>query len=310
MNRRKAQSKCLDDCTRSACQHDSWVIIKNGEVKAGCIDSKGVGAFKGKIISKIDTLYDDKEEAKNFIDRAGRLGIAYLMMRGFSLGISDLDVDQSVRDKVDLEIKKAEKDSNLLIEKFKRKELKILPGMTAEASLEAQIMNTLASGVSNVSDIIADNIKKSDIIVMTKSGSKGSMINTTQMAAVVGQETILGKRIKRGYMNRTLPHIRPFDLSPMSHGFVSRGFKDGLTPFELFWNIMNGREGLMDKSLRTRKSGYMQRRLINALQDLKVLHDLSVRNANNQIIQFVAGEDGVDPTKSDTGKINWKEYIV
>jgi DNA-directed RNA polymerase subunit A' len=96
----------------------------------------------------------------------------------------------------------------------------------------------------------------------------------------------------------------------MSHGFVSRGFKDGLTPFELFWNIMNGREGLMDKSLRTRKSGYMQRRLINALQDLKVLHDLSVRNANNQIIQFMAGEDGVDPTKSDAGKINWKEYIV
>ncbi|MCX6814620.1 MAG: DNA-directed RNA polymerase subunit A' [Candidatus Aenigmarchaeota archaeon] len=299
-----------DDCTRSGCEHDAWVIIKNGEVKSGCIDAKGVGAFKGKIISKIDTLYEDSEEVKNFIDRAGRLGIAFLMRRGFSLGISDLDLDSSVHMRIDQEIKKAEKESNILIEKFKKKELKILPGLTAEASLEAQIMNTLASGVSNVSDIIADNIKKSDIIVMAKSGSKGSMINTTQMAAVVGQETILGKRIKRGYMNRTLPHIRPGDLSPMSHGFVSRGFKDGLTPFELFWNIMNGREGLMDKSLRTRKSGYMQRRLINALQDLKVQHDLSVRNANNQIIQFMAGEDGVDPTKSDNGKINWKEYIV
>jgi DNA-directed RNA polymerase subunit A' len=299
-----------DDCKRSACEHDSWVLIKNGEVKSGCIDARSVGAFKGRMISKIDTLYDDSEMVKNFIDRAGKLGIAFIMRRGFSLGISDLDVDANVRQKVEQEIRKAEKDSDVLIEKFKRKELKILPGLTAEASLEAQIMNTLAQGVSNVSDIIADNIKRSDIIVMTKSGSKGSMINTTQMAAVVGQETILGKRIKRGYANRTLPHIRPYDLSPMSHGFVSRGFKDGLTPFELFWNIMNGREGLMDKSLRTRKSGYMQRRLINALQDLKVLHDLSVRNANNQVIQFMAGEDGVDPTKSDAGKINWKEYIA
>jgi DNA-directed RNA polymerase subunit A' len=144
---------------------------------------------------------------------------------------------------------------------------------------------------------------------MIESGSKGSMINTTQMAAVVGQETILGKRIKRGYINRTLPHIRPGDLSPLAHGFVSKGFKQGLSPFELFWNIMNGREGLMDKSLRTRKSGYMQRRLMNALQDMKVEHDMTVRNAGGEIIQFFAGEDGIDPTKSDWGKLEWKEFM-
>jgi len=77
----------------------------------------------------------------------------------------------------------------------------------------------------------------------------------------------------------------------------------------VFWNIMNGREGLMDKSLRTRKSGYMQRRLVNALQDLKVHHDGTVRNAHGQIIQFVAGEDGIDPTKSDWGSLDWKDYI-
>ncbi|MEM7816101.1 MAG: DNA-directed RNA polymerase subunit A' [Candidatus Aenigmatarchaeota archaeon] len=299
-----------EECKRSACEHDAWVIIKDGEVKTGAIDAKGVGAFKGKIISKIDGIYADKEEVKNFIDKCGRLGIAFIMRRGFSMGISDLDIDPQIRKSIQEEIKTSEREANLLIQKFRRNELKILPGMTAEASLEAQIMNALASGVSRVSDIVSEHIKASDIIVMAKSGAKGSMINTTQMAAVVGQETILGKRIKRGYLNRTLPHIVPGDLSPMSHGFVSRGFKDGLNPFELFWNIMNGREGLMDKSLRTRKSGYMQRRLINALQDLKVAHDRSVRNSNNQIIQFVAGEDGVDPSKSDSGKVNWKEFIV
>jgi len=70
---------------------------------------------------------------------------------------------------------------------------------------------------------------------------------------------------------------------------------------------MNGREGLMDKSLRTRKSGYMQRRLMNALQDMKVYHDMTVRNAAGEIIQFSAGEDCIDPTKSDWGKLEWKE---
>jgi DNA-directed RNA polymerase subunit A' len=178
--------------------------------------------------------------------------------------------------------------------------------MTAEASLEAQIMNTLASSVSTVSEIVAQNIKKNDIIHMFHAGAKGSIINTTQMAALVGQETILGKRIKRGYRGRTLPHIRRGDLSPGAHGFVSRGFKQGLNPFEFFWNIMNGREGLMDKSLRTRKSGYMQRRLVNALQDLKVMSDRTVRNSAGQIMQFTAGEDGIDPAKSDWGKLNWR----
>ncbi len=144
---------------------------------------------------------------------------------------------------------------------------------------------------------------------MSNSGAKGSIVNTTQMAAVVGQETILGKRIKRGYYRRTLPHLRRGDLSPMSHGFVERGFKQGLSPFELFWNIMNGREGLMDKSLRTRKSGYMQRRLINALQDLKVCDDMSVRAADGKIVQFMAGEDGIDPSKSDRGRLQWKNRI-
>lgn len=65
----------------------------------------------------------------------------------------------------------------------------------------------------------------------------------------------------------------------------------------------------MDKSLRTRKSGYMQRRLMNSLQDLKVREDLTIRDSNNNIIQFMAGEDGIDPTKSDWGTIEWKDYI-
>ncbi len=170
-------------------------------------------------------------------------------------------------------------------------------------------MNVLASGVSRVGDIVSENIDNNDIFFMSSSGAKGSLINTTQMAAVVGQETILGKRIKRGYLNRTLPHIKPHDLSPRSHGFVSKGFKHGLTPFELFWNIMNGREGLMDKSLRTRKSGYMQRRLVNALQDLKVNYDGSIRNAHNHVVQFAAGEDMIDPSKSDWGNLDWREFI-
>jgi DNA-directed RNA polymerase subunit A' len=245
-----------------------------------------------------------------FIDTYGRLGTAYLMRRGFSLGTSDLDLSPEVEKKIKNEIDKAESDSKDLISQLGTDELRILPGMTPRESLEAQILNSLASGVSRVSDIVSDNMPYNDIKVMYEGGAKGSVINTSQMAAVVGQETILGKRIKRGYLDRTLPHITPGDLSPESQGFVRVGFKHGLNPFELFWNIMNGREGLMDKSLRTRKSGYMQRRLVNALQDLKVHADGTVRSSVGQVVQFRAGEDGIDPAKSEWGGIRWKEHVL
>ncbi|MCK4714284.1 MAG: DNA-directed RNA polymerase subunit A', partial [Candidatus Aenigmarchaeota archaeon] len=292
-----------EKCIKQDCKFDSWVKIKDGQLLKGTIDSNAVGAFKGKVISRLHGLVDT-EEIKTFIDNCGRLAVAHIASRGFSIGISDLDLSDDVMEEVRKSIQKAEKSSDALIEKFNRKELKILPGLTAAQSLETQILNVLASGLNDVSEIVKDKIKQSDIITMANSGAKGSLINITQMAACVGQEAILGQRIKRGYFNRTLPHFKKGDLSADGHGFVKNGFKQELSPTELFWNIMNGREGLMDKSLRTRKSGYMQRRLVNALQDLRVTPALSVKNSEGHIVQFKAGEDGVDPTKSEWGDVN------
>lgn len=287
---------------------DSVVLIKKGVLEAGRIDKVGVGAEKGKIINRVIKLRGN-DFTKQFIDNAGRLGIAYLMKRGFSIGIADLDIPPTAHADIAKKLEEAKKKANQLIVKFGSDEIDILPGMTKEESLETQVLRVLSQGVSDMSRIVAAHLKQTDIMNMARAGSKGSLVNLSQMVAGVGQETVLGKRIDRGFTFRTLPHVRPHDLSPESKGFVSNGFKQGLTPFEIFWDIMNGREGLMDKSLRTRKSGYMQRRLVNALQDLQVYKDLSVRNAVNDIIQFKAGEDGIDVTKSDFGAFDWRAVL-
>ena len=300
----KANSDKCDSCPKNEkCPTEGWVVIKNGEVKCGVIDAKAVGAFKGKLLNKVKDS-SGEEGLKNFINKAGRLGVCYLTKRGFSIGIADLDLPERVEEDISGELEQSKKHSERLINEYNDKELKLLPGLNLEESLEAQILNVLASSLNNISDIVAKHIKPSDILNMVLAGSKGSLINTTQMSACVGQESILGQRIKRGYLGRTLTHFKKGDLSAISHGYVARGFKQGLIPFEVFWNIMNGREGLMDKSLRTRKSGYMQRRLVNALQDLKIAKDNSVRTSNGRIIQFVAGEDGIDPTKSYWGQLD------
>ena len=65
----------------------------------------------------------------------------------------------------------------------------------------------------------------------------------------------------------------------------------------------------MDTALRTPKSGYLYRRLANAMQDLKVEYDYTVRNASKKIIQFSYGEDGLDVSKTEGGDINIKKII-
>ena len=128
------------------------------------------------------------------------------------------------------------------------------------------------------------------------------MLNLSQMSGCVGQQAVRGERIHRGYKHRTLPHFKKGDLGAQAKGFVASSYKKGLTPTEYFFHSMGGREGLVDTAVRTSRSGYMQRRLINALEDIRVEQDGTVRDASGKIIQFIYGEDGVDPARSFGGK--------
>jgi DNA-directed RNA polymerase subunit A' len=137
---------------------------------------------------------------------------------------------------------------------------------------------------------------------MASTGARGSTLNIGQMTAALGQQSIRGKRINKGYHNRSLPHFRINDTNPDAKGFVKSNYRDGLSPLEFFFHAMGGREGLVDTAVRTQQSGYMQRRLINALEHLKIEYDLTVRDPHGNIIQYLYGEDGIDPAKSDHGE--------
>jgi len=128
------------------------------------------------------------------------------------------------------------------------------------------------------------------------------MLTLTQMAGPVGQQSVRGERLLRGYYDRTLPHFRRGDLGAEARGFVSSSYKEGLSPTEYFFHSMGGREGLVDTAVRTSRSGYMQRRLINALEDLRVEQDGTVRNTAGTVIEYRYGDDGVDPSRSIQGR--------
>ena len=129
---------------------------------------------------------------------------------------------------------------------------------------------------------------------MVKAGSKGNSINVGQMIACVGQQAADGKRVPYGFTDRTLPHFTKYDDGPASRGFVENSFMSGLKPHEFFFHAMGGREGLIDTFVKTSETGYIQRKLIKAMEDLKVGYDWTVRNSSNSIIQFIYGEDGIE----------------
>lgn len=136
-------------------------------------------------------------------------------------------------------------------------------------------------------------------LIMAICGSKGSDINLCQMIALVGQQTVNGQRMPNGFFDRSLPHFEPYSKYPASKGFVKNSFYSGLTATEFFFHTCGGREGLVDTAVKTAETGYMQRRLMKALEDLSIKYDETVRTSTQHVIQFQYGDDGLDPMFMD-----------
>jgi len=269
------------------------VVIKNGKIVSGVIDVEGMS---GKLLNEIFLRYGP-QKAREYIDNSTKLSINMLMKYGFSVGIDEQDLPDKAKEELKAMLSRVEVDVDELIKSYGRGELKIIPGKSKEESLEEYIMVELGKARTTAGKIAEHYVGENSAVMMARTGARGSLLNLTQMAGCVGQQAVRGSRIKRGYHSRTLSHFKKGDVSAEASGFVRSNFKRGLRPTEYFFHSMGGREGLVDTAIRTGRSGYMQRRLINAMQDLVVYPDRTVRGDGGVIVQFVYGEDGVDPMK-------------
>ena len=293
--------KC-DVCKKENCEYDAYVVIKDGELVKGVIDKNGYGAEAGLILHTIVKEFGP-EVGRKFLDSTTKMAIRAIMLRGFTTGIDDEDLPEEALKEIEKVLDEAEKKVKEIIEKYERGELELLPGLDLEESREAYINNVLREARDKAGQIAEKYLGMDNhAVIMAVTGARGNILNITQMAACLGQQSVRGRRIFRGYRGRVLPHFEKGSLDARSHGFVRSSYKKGLSPTEFFFHAMGGREGLVDQAVRTAQSGYMQRRLINALQDLKTEFDGVVRDSRGIIIQFKYGEDGVDPMLADRGK--------
>jgi len=299
-----------DTCKKEGCPNDAYVVIRDGELLMGTIDEAAIGAFKGKVQDRIIKEIGPADGAR-FIDDMTKLAIRAIMRTGLSFGIADEDIPKEARIQINEVLGKAEGAVQNLIKSFQNKELEPLPGRTLDETIEMSIMQKLGKARDETGGIADSHMGlENSAVIMARSGARGSILNLTQMAACVGQQAVRGERIRRGYAGRTLPHFEEGDLGSDAHGFVKASYKSGLNPTEYFFHAIGGREGLVDTAVRTSQSGYLQRRLVNALQDLEVQYDLTVRDTRGVLVQFKYGEDGINPTKSDFSKPDTIHRIV
>jgi len=268
--------------------------IEKGVLKSGVVDDKLFGVENGALIAELDKT-SGREKTLDTIHKVFALGTKYLSKRGFTISINDLKVNKKVEETTTKIVNEAEEKTNKIIDSYYEGTLEIIPGKTKEESREIKIIQILNEVRTKIGQIVKQEFPRDNPInTMILSGSGGNILNITQMACCVGQQSLWGKRIGIGYTNRTLSFFKENDLSPKAKGFIMSPFMKGLKPYEFFFGAITGRDSLMDTALRTPKSGYLYRRLANALQDLKVNYDKTVRDGSDNVIQFMYGDDGME----------------
>jgi DNA-directed RNA polymerase subunit A' len=287
---------------------DAIVEIKDGKLLTGVLDKNNLGEGSGLLLRTLHKQYGPTMMV-TMLGRIYRIGIEVLLRHGFTVSISDIDLKKDIQEKVQQLLEVADVDVKKMIKDFQEGTLELLPGRDLRETLELRILERLNKVRNETGETVVKHAQLSNLLMMIQSGARGNFLNLAQMSACVGQQALRGGRVNRGYRDRTLSCFKKGDLGAAARGFIKNGFKDGLQPFELFFMATTGRDSLMDTALRTPKSGYLYRRLANAMQDFKVEYDFTVRDAGKRIVQFKYGEDGIDVAKSEGGKINVASII-
>lgn len=273
---------------------DDGLLVQSGELIFGLLTKKNVGAASGGIVH---LCYNElgPEGAMAFLNGCQRVINHWLFHNGHSIGIGDTIPDKNTIEKVQVHINEQKQEVADLTALATANELEPLPGMNVRETFESKVSKALNSARDKAGTTAEASLKDlNNAVVMARSGSKGSSINISQMSALVGQQIVEGKRIPFGFKYRTLPHFTKDDYSPEARGFVENSYLRGLTPSEFFFHAMAGREGLIDTAVKTAETGYIQRRLVKALEDVSARYDGTVRNSLGDIIQLLYGEEGLD----------------
>jgi len=299
------------------------VKIVNGVYNSGILSSKSTGIKNNSIFH---ICYNDMGNiiTRDFIDNIGWVANSWLNIYGFSCGISDCIIsDAKIIADINANIDKynkyacnmianAENGKELLYTEISKSTNKFYDYKSVKKQFPQKMWGLLGECRGNIEKIIDDYLKQDEIdnsiYKMIVSGSKGKPNNMCQILGILGPQNIDGTWIPDQLEDRTLPHNPKYSLSPETHGYIKNSYVTGLSPQEYWSHAQAGRDGVITKTIKTADSGYIQRKLIKALEDIHICYDNTVRNANNVIIQLLYGYDGINGSYLENVNIKYIRY--
>jgi DNA-directed RNA polymerase II subunit RPB1 len=279
------------------------LLVENGIVKSGQVSKKESAGIMQAIHSEFGAT-----ETARYINDLQYITSRFLIKTGFSVGVSDMLLHPDLQKKNHDRIVKVFEDE---VELMRKVHLNILDdkGTGDFASVfEGEARKLLKTADDEIMKQTSDTLSPQNnrVKFMVSSGAKGKAFNIKQMMCLLGQQDIEGSRVPIGFTDRTLPHYPRYENGLESRGFITGNFIEGLNPQEYFFHAIAGRIGLIDTAVKTAKSGYLQRRLVKMMEDMRACHDNSVRDGNNNIIEFCYGADGFDGMKLESQKTHFK----
>uniref|UniRef100_A0A4W3IZN1 DNA-directed RNA polymerase subunit n=1 Tax=Callorhinchus milii TaxID=7868 RepID=A0A4W3IZN1_CALMI len=296
---------------------ESLVIIREGELLCGVLDKAHYGSSAYGLVHCCQELYGGETSGK-LLTCLARLFTAYLQLyKGFTLGVEDI----LVKPRANAKRRKIIARSTLCGARAVRNAFNLPESATCDEARDKWQDAHLSKDPRDVSMVdlkfkeevnqynnqinkvcmplgLHRQFPENNLQLMVQSGAKGSAVNTMQISCLLGQIELEGRRPPLMPSGKSLPCFQPFDFTPKSGGFVTGRFLTGISPPEFFFHCMAGREGLVDTAVKTSRSGYLQRCIIKHLEGLVVQYDLTVRDSDGSVVQFLYGEDGLDIPKT------------
>jgi DNA-directed RNA polymerase beta' subunit len=294
--------------------------IRNGTYIRGQMEKSVLGAGTKGIVHR---MFNDfgPFAAANFIDDLQNIINEYMKSSSFSVGVSDLIANKKTQDQIIRIINDQKMEVQLELEKL---HLGIFENDTSNTNMvqfETNINNILNKATEQAGKEGRKSLNKDNrFLMIVNSGSKGNLVNISQMISCVGQTNVDGKRISYGFNDRTLPHYKKFDDSPSARGFIENSYISGLTAPELFFHAMGGRIGLIDTAVKSvtwetpiviienEKPKYIE---IGKWIDYQLDNNKTkIQHFTERQMELMNIDSVYIPTTDENGKVTWGEVTA
>ena len=273
--------------------------VKDSKLLVGILDKSQVA---DKENSLTHFVFDKKGggAARMFLDDTQRTVLNYLIFRGFTVGFGDCFINEKTEKELEKTIINSILDNQFSITSMENQG-NAITYQTYEDSLQASM-----SAIGGTTfGMVEKNLDKNNNFYIMSVGAKakGKGVNIGQIVSCLGQQTTEGQRVQKKVNGRTLAHFAYNDDTAFARGFVGSSYLQGMKGYEYFFHSISGREGMINIALKTSSTGYIQRKLIKAMEDLMVTYDGTVRNSNGTLVEYNYGNTGIDQLVQSSNRI-------